>query len=68
MAQIVARPELVVAVAVVVGRVGRAGVLEASRVPVGVHGVVELAKVELAVVAVLLAEVLPVGVAGYGLC
>lgn len=63
MAQVVPRPELVVAVAeVVVGR-RRARVLERGRVPVLVHRVVPLAEVELAVVAVLLLEVLPVVVA-----
>lgn len=60
MAKVVPSPELVVAVAKVVARVGRARVLEAGRVPVLVDRVVKLAKVELAVVAVPLPEVLPV--------
>ena len=59
-AKVVLRPELVVAITEVVCRVGGTGVFEASGVPVLVNGVMELAKIELAVVTILLLEVLPV--------
>lgn len=58
--QVVVRPELVVGVAVVITGSRRASVLEGGSVPVLVDGVVEFAKVKLAVVEVLLRESLPV--------
>ena len=59
-AKIVPRPELVVAIAIVIVRCWRASVLEVRGMPVLMNRVVELAKVKLAVVSVLLLKILPI--------
>lgn len=60
MPQIPIAPELVVIVAEIIGRVGRACVLEDLALLVRMHGVVPLGEVELGMIEALLVVTLPV--------